>query len=101
MESHRPSRRQLLGGLVAGLLSWCLAPKSQAAPQPPAQPPMPPAVGPRSGVTTYSYDGGGPLTFPDPAMTVWRYTYDGQDRLICGSDPGCTTVMYESGRPGQ
>jgi YD repeat-containing protein len=82
MEPHKPSRRELLAGGLAGLFGWFWAGKSSAQVPPPPPPPVPLSLplrplDPLSRVTTYIYDSKGRLTGtidqPFPRVT---YTYD-------------------------
>jgi hypothetical protein len=81
--SAKPTRRHILGGLLAALLgSW--RPRLPAAPKATRDPP--------GGLPAFSYTGG---------RVLWeaRYTYD--DKLTyCRDYAGLTTTVYD-GRGGQ
>jgi YD repeat-containing protein len=78
MDSDQPTRRHLLRGFLAGLLSFGLAGTARALS--PAAPILStaPKPTPMGGVTTYVYE------VNDPASEILRevFTYDAQGRLI-------------------
>jgi hypothetical protein len=79
MPPHRPSRRQLLGGLLAALSGWLWPARAQAAsPGPKPLPGAAPSPGEVLRVTTCTYDAAGncvgvrhelPRPAPPPALT--------------------------------
>jgi hypothetical protein len=63
-----PTRRGLLGGLIAGLLGLLQGARGRAAPQ---ATPTPAVVG------TYTYDVGRLTSLTDPLLVVSTFVYDG------------------------
>jgi YD repeat-containing protein len=95
MQPRKPSRRGLLGGLLAGLFGWLLPRKA------PAQPPQPQAassgagsieLNPHIGRITYTtYDANGDPIATSPPLTYQGttvYTYNAQNERISVTDVG-------------
>jgi len=76
MKLHDPSRRQLLGSFLAGLLAWLWPRRQQlAAAVPPAAPLSTRPPRDLTRVITYAYD------VEDNPVRVWTYVYDAHGRL--------------------
>ena len=87
MQPHNPSRRRLLGGLVAGLFGWLLPKKAPA--QPPQAAPHGTArtrVEPHAGtVTSYTYDATGGCLTSSASLSnhgTTTFVYDSRTRLM-------------------
>ena len=93
MEPHRPSRRQLLRGLLAGLCGWvCAARPAAALPNPRPGPRA--SHGPAAHVTrtVFHYDGAGQCIAVEPGLAAPvqapTRTVDALGRLTSYTDYG-------------
>ncbi len=80
MHPQNPSRRRLLGGLLAGLFGWLATGKTAA--RPPA--PQPAAAPQWLYSQTFSYNANGERTAATGTLScrgVTRFHYDAQNRL--------------------